>query len=109
MVMYNFCQLIADHAEVKPPENGRKYKYKINFTMAVHICRGFLKKEIKENDVIRQIEKYILPIRNGRNNQTKGIICIVLAGIGFSLMTFLCASRGIFPPCRRHFSAMPSR
>jgi len=67
MVMYNFCQLIAGHAKVKPSEKGRKYAYKINFSDAVLICRDFLKKLVKPGKVIDLIEKYILPIRSGRD------------------------------------------
>jgi hypothetical protein len=67
MVLYNFCQLIAGHAKVKPSPKGRKYAYKINFSNAVLVCRNFLKKLVKAGKVIDNIEKNILPIRDGRD------------------------------------------
>lgn len=41
--------------------------------------------------------------RNRKNNQTKGIICIVLAGIGFSLMTFFVRFSGDLPTMQKAF------
>ena len=67
MVLYNFCRLIAGHAKVKPSKKGRKYAYKINFSDAVLIFRDFLKKLVKPGKVIDLIEKYIVPIRSGRD------------------------------------------
>jgi hypothetical protein len=75
MVLYNFCQLIAGNAKVKPSKRGRKYMYKINFTSAVHICRNHLKGEIddstEEDNVIKLIERYIHSVRKGRDNPRK--------------------------------------
>jgi hypothetical protein len=68
MVMYNFCQLITNSADVKPPKSrkGRKFAYKINFSQAVQICREFLRNKIRCKDALALIEKYILPIRSGK-------------------------------------------
>lgn len=70
MVMYNFCQLITNSAKIKRPKSGkgRKLAYKINFSQSVQICREFLKNKIKCNDVLMLIEKYILPIRGGKDH-----------------------------------------
>lgn len=70
MVMYNFCQLVTNSAKIKRPKSkrGRKFAYKINFSQSVQICREFLRNKIKCRDVIELIEKYILPIRGGKDH-----------------------------------------
>ena len=70
MVMYNFSQLVTNSAKIKRPKSkrGRKFAYKINFSQSVQICREFLRNKIKCRDVIELIEKYILPIRSGKDH-----------------------------------------
>ncbi len=70
MVMYNFCQLVTNSAKIKQPKSrkGRKFAYKINFSQSVQICRDFLKNKIRCKDVLELIEKYILPIRGGKDH-----------------------------------------
>lgn len=70
MVMYNFSQLITNIAKIKRPKSkkGRKFAYKINFSQFVQICREFLRNKIRCEDVIDLIEKYILPIRGGKEH-----------------------------------------
>ncbi len=38
--MYNFSELITSHVVIE--KGSRKYEYKANFSVAVHICRDFL-------------------------------------------------------------------
>ncbi len=67
--MYNFSELITSHVII---ENGnKKYKYKVNFSVAVHICREFLLKEIIPPDIETLIARYITPIRPGRSRSRK--------------------------------------
>lgn len=70
MVMYNFCQLVTNSAKIKRPKSrkGRKFAYKINFSQSVQICREFLRNKIRCRDVLALIEKYILPIRGGKDH-----------------------------------------
>lgn len=70
MVMYNFCQLVTNSAKIKRPKSkkGRKFAYKINFSQSVQICREFLRNKIRCKDVLELIEKYILPIRGGKDH-----------------------------------------
>lgn len=70
MVMYNFSQLVTNRAKIKRPKSrrGRKFAYKINFSQFAQICRKFLRNKIKCRDVIELIEKYILPIRGGKDH-----------------------------------------
>ena len=49
-------------------KRGRKFAYKINFSQSVQICRKFLRNKIKCRDVIELIEKFILPIRGGKDH-----------------------------------------
>ena len=41
MILYNFCELVTSHAKVKKSKNT-KHVYKINFAIAVNICRAYL-------------------------------------------------------------------
>lgn len=42
LIMYNFSELITSHVVIE--KGTRKYEYKVNFSVAVHICREFLLK-----------------------------------------------------------------
>ncbi|MBC8061048.1 MAG: IS4/IS5 family transposase, partial [Clostridiaceae bacterium] len=50
-----------------------KHTYQVNFTMAMQICRHFFKclESVYPPDVEALIQKYILPIRDGRKDQRK--------------------------------------
>lgn len=65
LVMYNFSELITSHVVI---ENGdRKYTYKVNFSVAVHICREFLLKANIPPNIEELIARYLTPIRPGRS------------------------------------------
>lgn len=65
LIMYNFSELITSHVVIE--KGTRKYDYKVNFSVAVHICREFLLKENIPPDIELLIAKYITPIRPGRS------------------------------------------
>lgn len=65
LIMYNFSELITSHVVIE--KGSRKYEYKVNFSVAVHICREFLLKENIPPDIELLIAKYITPIRPGRS------------------------------------------
>ena len=44
LIMYNFSELITSHVVIE--KGNRKYDYKVNFSVSVHICREFLLKAI---------------------------------------------------------------
>lgn len=73
LIMYNFCEIITTHVIIE--KQTEKYIYQLNYTMAIVICREFLKR--KECDSLIEIEKllqrYILPIRPGRKDSRKAI------------------------------------
>lgn len=49
-----------------------KHAYKVNFTMAAHICRVFLRlaTEKDQYDVMSLLQKELIPIRNERQYQS---------------------------------------
>lgn len=78
LTMYNFCERIIA-AAVVTQDDGRKYKYQVNYTQAMHVCLDFFRcHDDYYFDVYGLITKYILPIRPGRKDkrklQTKGFV-----------------------------------
>jgi hypothetical protein len=71
MIMYNFCELIT--TSIVLSQKDTKYNYQVNYTMAIHICRYFLKNKDKRKppDVETLIRRYILPVRMGRHDPRK--------------------------------------
>lgn len=65
LIMYNFSELITSHVVIE--KSNRKHEYKVNFSVAVHICREFLLKESIPPDIERLIARYVTPIRPGRS------------------------------------------
>ena len=64
MTIYNFCSIITSHVVIK--KKDRKHDYQVNFSKAISICKRYLKEYNAFLDVDALIQKYILPIRNGR-------------------------------------------
>ena len=65
MILYNFCELVTSHAMVKKSKNA-KHVYKINFAIAVNICRAYLKHSGNETETMLLIQKYLTPVRYNR-------------------------------------------
>lgn len=66
LLMYNFYSAIT--SQIRLTSNGKKYRYKPNFTDAVHICRYFLKVCNDETppDIETLLLKGMLPVRPDR-------------------------------------------
>ena len=64
LVMYNFAEIITSLIVIK--SGKRKTVYKANFSIAVHVCRVFLLKEIPPPNVEAIIAKNIIPVRPDR-------------------------------------------
>ena len=49
-------------------KNDTKHEYKVNFTIAAHICRIFLRLTTEKDyiDVMSLLQKELIPIRNER-------------------------------------------
>lgn len=65
LIMYNFSELITSHVVME--KKDRKYEYKANFSVAVHICREFLLGKNIPPNIEALIARYITPIRPGRS------------------------------------------
>ena len=71
LLLYNYCELITTHV-IQQMEKKDKTK-QVNFTIAIYICREYLrqKRNLSPPDVIKLIEKHILPVRPGRKDPRK--------------------------------------
>jgi len=70
LILYNFCELVTQHAAVITSENV-KHTYKINFATAVNICRAYLKDGGDETELMLLIQRHLTPVRNDRNYPVK--------------------------------------
>lgn len=68
LIAYNLTETIIRHVVLLNVKK-QKYLYKVNFSVAAHICRVFLRfySNRKTLDVMALISKYLIPVRNGRN------------------------------------------
>lgn len=73
LLLYNYCELITTHV-VQQMQDKDKTK-QVNFTIAIYICREYLRqrRNLSPPDVIKLIEKHILPVRPGRKDPRKVI------------------------------------
>lgn len=66
LITYNITETLINHTVVTHKEI--KYDYKVNFSVAAHICRVFLRPTTKKYqiDVMSLLQKELIPIRNER-------------------------------------------
>ncbi len=71
LLLYNFCEIITTHGVIT--QKDTKHTYQANFTLAIHVCRFFLRSpsDRAPPDVEALIRKYLLPIRLGRSDPRK--------------------------------------
>lgn len=71
LVLYNFCEIITTHVVILQKDS--KYVYQINYTMAIHVCRYFLRynSDISPPNVELLLHKLLLPVRPGRSDPRK--------------------------------------
>lgn len=69
MILYNFAEMITSHVVIS--QMDKRHHYQVNFTVAVHVCRRFLRSRDDEPppNVEALIRKNILPIRPIRPGQ----------------------------------------
>jgi hypothetical protein len=69
MILYNFAEMMTSHVVIS--QNDKQHLYQVNFTVAVHVCRQFLRSRDNEPllDVEALIRKNVLPIRPVRPGQ----------------------------------------
>ena len=69
MVMYNYCSRISGSVAISQRQKG-KYAYKVNFAMAIHLCKRFCRSTKKSFGVLLDnISRYTEPIRPGRTDK----------------------------------------
>ena len=69
LIMYNFAELIASSVIVSKAD--AKHAYKVNFSVAVHVCRQFLLGNVSPPVVEALIRRHVSPIRPGRSSPRK--------------------------------------
>jgi hypothetical protein len=71
IIMYNFAEMITSHVVIS--QGDTRYAYQVNFTLAIHICRHFLRlgNHAPPPDVEALIRRNILPVRPGRTDKRK--------------------------------------
>ncbi|WP_211093597.1 transposase [Cohnella fermenti] len=69
MILYNFAEMMTSHVVIS--QMDKRHAYHVNFTVAVHVCRHFLRSrgDRPPPDVEALIRKNILPIRPIRPGQ----------------------------------------
>lgn len=71
LTLYNFCESIITQVVIKQYKKSNIYQ--VNFTLAIYICREYLKskRNLRPPDIELLIQKNILPVRPGRKDPRK--------------------------------------
>ncbi|MBU2704197.1 hypothetical protein Ga0466249_005351 [Sporomusaceae bacterium BoRhaA] len=71
LLLYNFCEIITTHVVIQ--QKDTKHVYQVNYTLAIHLCRHFLRfpTDISPPNVEMLIQKNLLPVRPGRSDPRK--------------------------------------
>jgi IS4 transposase len=71
IILYNFAEMITSHVVISQADT--KHAYQVNFTVAVHICKRFLRlgNNAPPLHVEALIRMNILPVRPNRKNTRK--------------------------------------
>ena len=69
MIMANFCSRIVNEVVVRK-NDANIHEYKVNMTMAIHICRQFFRtKDADAKKLLQDIARYTEPVRPGRRDE----------------------------------------
>ena len=65
-IMYNVTESMVNLTVI--PKESKKYAYKVNFSVAVHVCRAFLRPSSEQRpiDVLSLLRRELVPIRDER-------------------------------------------
>lgn len=71
LTLYNFCETITTKVVVKQSKKSKVYQ--VNFTLAIYICREYLKskRSLSPPEIELLIQKNTLPVRPGRKDPRK--------------------------------------
>lgn len=64
-IAFNIAMMIAGC--IKPAQHNTKYKYEISLSDACVTVRYYLLERIKNTEIIRELQRYVTPIRPGRS------------------------------------------
>lgn len=66
LITYNMTETLINYTIIK--KGDTKYEYKVNFSMAAHICRVFLRPTTEKDpiDVMALLSRELIPLRNER-------------------------------------------
>lgn len=69
LTAYNVTETLISHTVVETHDT--KHDYKVNFSVAAHICRAFLRRPAEKGsiDVMVLLQRELIPIRDGRQFQ----------------------------------------
>jgi hypothetical protein len=69
LILHNFAEMITSHVLIS--QTDKYLAYQANFTIAIHVCRQFLRflSNAPPPDVEALIRKNILPVRHGRRDK----------------------------------------
>ena len=71
LTAFNFASRVCRAVVIRQPKKGL-YAYRVNFKMAVTLCRKFLKgRDTDGEKLLAEIARYTIPIREGRSDQRK--------------------------------------
>lgn len=69
LTMFNFCQRICREIEI-PQRPGNKYRYEIDKTMAIYLCKKFFRDpDFSGERLIQDIKRYVQPVRPNRADE----------------------------------------
>lgn len=66
LIMYNFAETVTSQVSIR--KKKRKYTYRANFSVAVHICRQYYRNKVTLPVLESIIAKNLIPIRMNRHN-----------------------------------------
>lgn len=66
LIMYNFSEMITSHVAID--KKKRKYTYKANFSVSVHMCRLFFHEKTSSPNLEAIIARNLIPIRSERHH-----------------------------------------
>lgn len=69
LILYNYCELITMHIVIH--QKDTKHIYQMNYTIAIQICRYFLRNDISPPNGEKLIQKNLLSVRSGRSGPRK--------------------------------------
>lgn len=67
LIAYNITEILISHTAVE--QKNTKYAYQVNFSVAAHICRVFLRPAAEKDsmDVMALLKRELIPIRDERH------------------------------------------